>query len=107
MSQGVQKIIIQYQKYSRPYLTKVKTDHLLINQKTGKGLKYDTIYKRIKHLSEKANINKAITLHQLRHSIASHLLEKGMQLEQIAQFLGHKSLDSTQIYTHIVVWDKK
>jgi integrase/recombinase XerD len=41
-------------------------------------------------------------LHTLRHSIATHLLQKGMDIELIRQFLGHKSLDTTQIYTHLV-----
>lgn len=41
-------------------------------------------------------------LHTLRHSIATHLLQNGMSVEQIAQFLGHNSLESTQIYTHLI-----
>ncbi|MGC9344972.1 MAG: tyrosine-type recombinase/integrase [Bacteroidales bacterium] len=41
------------------------------------------------------------TLHMLRHSIATHLLQQGMEIEMIRQFLGHASLVSTQIYTHI------
>ncbi len=43
-----------------------------------------------------------ITLHSLRHSIATHLLEKGADIEQISTFLGHASLESTQIYTHFL-----
>ena len=45
--------------------------------------------------------NKKIGLHTLRHSIATHLLMGGMKLESIAKFLGHKSIESTQIYTHL------
>jgi integrase/recombinase XerD len=45
---------------------------------------------------------KNLTLHGLRHSIATHLLQNGMCLENIALFLGHSSLDSTQIYTHLI-----
>ncbi|MBI1838359.1 MAG: tyrosine-type recombinase/integrase [Flavobacteriia bacterium] len=41
-------------------------------------------------------------LHTLRHSIATHLLENGMSIEQIAKFLGHSSLESTQVYTHLM-----
>ena len=48
------------------------------------------------------NLTEKTTLHVLRHSIATHLLKNGMSLENIALFLGHTSLDSTQIYTHIL-----
>lgn len=46
--------------------------------------------------------SKDIGLHTLRHSIATHLLQNGMSLESIAKFLGHSSLESTQIYTHLI-----
>jgi integrase/recombinase XerD len=45
---------------------------------------------------------KRLSLHVLRHSIATHLLQNGMSIENIAQFLGHSNLDTTQIYTHLV-----
>jgi len=45
---------------------------------------------------------KRLHLHTLRHSIATHLLQNGMSIENIARFLGHSSLDSTQIYTHCI-----
>ena len=40
-------------------------------------------------------------MHSLRHSIASHLLEQGMAVEQVRMFLGHSQLETTQIYTHV------
>lgn len=46
--------------------------------------------------------NKNLAFHILRHSIATHLLQNGMSVENIARFLGHSTLDSTQIYTHII-----
>ncbi len=48
---------------------------------------------------------KGVRLHVLRHSIATHLLQNGMELDKIARFLGHTSLESTQIYTHLVAKD--
>jgi integrase/recombinase XerD len=61
---------------------------------------------RIRILVQKTNnaelIEKNPSLHTLRHSIATHLLSNGMKLEAIAKFLGHSSLESTQIYTHLV-----
>jgi integrase/recombinase XerD len=66
-------------------------------------------YMQNKNLQDLQNVcdneaikSKHITLHTLRHSIATHLLQNGMSIENIALFLGHSSLESTQIYTHIV-----
>jgi len=60
---------------------------------------------KLKHLQNACNDEnikaKRIYLHTLRHSIATHLLQNGMNIENIALFLGHSNLDSTQIYTHI------
>ncbi len=56
----------------------------------------------IKASNKEALKNKNITPHMLRHSIATHFLKAGMKIEDIQQFLGHASLESTQIYTHIL-----
>jgi len=56
---------------------------------------------RLKMLLHWADNEKLIGLHTLRHSIATHLLQAGMGLENISRFLGHSSLESTQIYTHL------
>ena len=55
----------------------------------------------IKATNNKDLQERNITLHSLRHSIATHLLEQGADIEHISKFLGHNSLESTQIYTHI------
>lgn len=54
-----------------------------------------------------AMIEKEVGLHTLRHSIATHLLANGMSLEKIKDFLGHSSMDSTQIYTHLINKDNE
>lgn len=64
--------------------------------------------KQMQNLSDNQSLkSKNITLHTLRHSIATHLLQNGMELEQISRFLGHSSLESTQIYTHLVDKEEK
>ena len=67
-----------------------------------KGNRMNEFYQRLQQMKQRAEINKNITLHGLRHSIATHLLQSGMDIEEIAKFLGHSSLASTQIYTHII-----
>jgi len=68
--------------------------------------KNSTIYNLLKELHNRCDSeiirSKRITLHILRHSIATHLLQNGVSIENIAQFLGHTSLTSTQIYTHLI-----
>jgi site-specific recombinase XerD len=59
-------------------------------------------YTRLKTLKERTGLQKTLTPHGLRHSIATHLLQSGMKIDDIATFLGHSSLDSTQIYTRII-----
>lgn len=55
----------------------------------------------IEKIAERSNIKKRIYPHLLRHSIATHLLKNGMELEKVSRFLGHRSLESTQRYTHL------
>lgn len=58
-------------------------------------------WKRMKYLTRKASLPEKISLHHLRHSIATHLLESGLSIEQVRDFLGHRYLESTQIYTRV------
>ncbi len=81
-----------------------KSPALFISMKL-KRMSGQTMLLRLKYLQHQTEnlelIEKEIVLHTLRHSIATHLLQAGMKLESIARFLGHSSLESTQIYTHL------
>jgi integrase/recombinase XerD len=100
------KLIEEYIYDYRPAFYNYKqTEYLLINYR-GKSLQGQSLCNRITKIVEatqnKTIIQKQITPHILRHSIATHLLEKGANIETISQFLGHSSLESTQIYTHLL-----
>ena len=94
--------IRDYLDHSRPFLQKKdKIPALFISDK-GYRAQGQSLLIRLRKLARLARISKRIGLHTLRHSIATHLLQGGMKLKYIARFLGHDSLESTQIYTHIV-----
>jgi site-specific recombinase XerD len=99
--EGVKKDFVHYLKYARPKLSRGKQNESFLVGWLGAPLQGAAILKRVQILGEIAQINKPVGLHTLRHSIATHLLQSGMRLEQIARFLGHSSLESTQIYTQI------
>jgi integrase/recombinase XerD len=90
----------------RSQIVKTKKEHKLFISLNGEPMTGGALYTRLKLLLlQSDNIalqQKNIGLHSLRHSIATHLLQAGMSLEKIAKFLGHSSLESTQIYTHLV-----
>jgi site-specific recombinase XerD len=96
------KAIQLYIEEGRPQLLQAPTERLFIGAGSGKPLTTQSLYVRIKRLVSVAGLTKRIGTHTLRHSIATHLLQSGMRLERIAEFLGHSSLDSTQLYTHLV-----
>jgi integrase/recombinase XerD len=106
----IPKLVIQdiknYLKQGRPLLQKhQKYQRELFIGYRGKPITAQVYEKRIKVLIEQTGlvdlISKQPTLHSLRHSIATHLLEAGMPLEQVSRFLGHHTLTATQVYTHI------
>lgn len=94
INERIIKDLQDYETYAKPYFTKEESIYFLLNQK-GKQPGSSLVGRRLKYLLDKAGIQKPICLHGLRHSIATHLLQQGMPLEQISKFLGHTSLDST------------
>lgn len=106
MGRQVADDLESYLLQGRPYLLLADkpTDAVLVSQR-GRTPTRETLVIRLQLLQaqsgDPALKAKKTGLHLLRHSIATHLLEQGMSLKRIAAFLGHSSLESTQIYTHL------
>lgn len=86
---------------SLPKLTQGGAFDAFFINKIGCRTRGSSFNKILKSILERTGIKKEITLHCLRHSIATHLLESGLSVEYVRDFLGHKHLESTQIYTRI------
>lgn len=110
ISKASLKYLQDYIYDHRPeFLRGSKTEALFLSMQC-KPLNGQTMLLRLKYLQHQTEnadlIEKEIGLHTLRHSIATHLLQAGMELESIARFLGHSTLESTQIYTHLAGVDQ-
>jgi integrase/recombinase XerD len=84
------------------YIAHFKPERYLFEgQKAGEPYSTSSLEKILKNACVKAGINKPVSLHWLRHSYATHLLESGTDLRYIQELLGHKSSRTTEIYTHV------
>lgn len=90
----------------RPLIVRDKKDDAFLISQRGIRMDTQSMALRLKLLQQRTDSyglqEKNVRLHVLRHSIATHLLQNGMELDKIARFLGHSSLESTQIYTHLI-----
>jgi len=98
------KAIISIKRYlerSRPVLLKNKETEVLFVNRFGKKISRQSLWKLIKRYAKQAGIKKPGKPHILRHSFATHLLERGADLRSVQEMLGHVSISTTQLYTHI------
>lgn len=98
------KLLELYLTSSRPIYENIenKNDYLLINNK-GDRLSVASIEKYLDDLLKRLSLSHRVTPHELRHTFATHMLDNGADLRTIQELLGHESLKTTQIYTHVSI----
>ena len=96
------EILFQYIEGARLHIKpKPKCTDIVFLNSRGTGLTRQMVFLLVKELAERNGIHKSISPHTFRHSFATHLLEGGANLLAVQQMLGHASVSTTEIYTHI------
>ena len=96
------KALEDYVKDIRPRIVANEEEQALFVNMNGERMSRQGFWKIIKYYQEKAEIDKDITPHTLRHSFAAHLLENGADIHAIQEMLGHADISSTQVYSHLI-----
>ena len=96
------KALSEYIEDIRPKMVADVDEESLFVNVSGDRMSRQGFWKIIKYYQEKAQIDKDITPHTLRHSFAAHLLENGADLRSIQEMLGHSDISSTQVYAQLV-----
>jgi integrase/recombinase XerD len=101
IGQEAKKKLDDYLSSARPALLRGKLSSFLFVTRPGRPMTRQGFWKLFKRYARKAQISPNITPHTIRHSFASHLLERGADLRTVQVMLGHVDIATTQIYTHV------
>lgn len=101
MGEAALDMIKEYRALARPKLMPGKRCDSLFVTRRGESMSRQSFWKVVKLHALKAGITKDISPHSLRHSFATHLLERGADLRSVQRMLGHSDISTTQIYTHV------
>ena len=101
MGEPAARAVSDYLSQSRPELLGEKKSSALFVNQYGERLPERRVQKILEKYAGLAGIDKRVHPHMLRHSFATHLLDKGADLRVVQELLGHANLSSTQIYTHV------
>jgi integrase/recombinase XerD len=96
------EIVRRYLAKSRPKLAKPNSPSLLFLSRRGGCCSRHECWKTVSEYGRRAGIRKKLKPHMLRHSFATHLLDRGADLRAVQMMLGHADISTTQIYTHVV-----
>jgi integrase/recombinase XerD len=99
--QTAQEALRRYLERGRPPLVRPRTPGNVFLTRHGTAFASTTLWKHIKQRVRQAGIARNVTPHMLRHSFATHLLEHGADLRVIQELLGHASISTTEVYTHV------
>ena len=96
------EIVQRYLRESRPKLLRENSPELLFLNRHGGACSRHGFWKTVSDFGRKAGLTKQLKPHMLRHSFATHLLDRGADLRAVQMMLGHTDIATTQIYTHVV-----